>query len=115
MATPMKRKVRVAIVGEQPIPGADRDARYAPESLVSIRAAVARALETVPGLCRPWSANAVRVLDPLEMHIPDIGLVTLEDAETGRQTLIDAGDRHHAPCDIRPRPGRAPPSAPSWR
>jgi len=23
----------------------------------------ARALETVPGLCRPWSANAVRVLD----------------------------------------------------
>lgn len=25
----------------------------------------ARALETVPGLCRPWSANAVRVLDPL--------------------------------------------------
>ncbi len=24
----------------------------------------ARALETVPGLCRPWSANAVRVLDP---------------------------------------------------
>ena len=25
----------------------------------------AQALETVPGLCRPWSANAVRVLDPL--------------------------------------------------
>jgi len=25
----------------------------------------ARALDTVPGLCRPWSANAVRVLDPL--------------------------------------------------
>jgi hypothetical protein len=24
-----------------------------------------RALETVPGLCKPWSANAVRVLDPL--------------------------------------------------
>ncbi len=24
----------------------------------------ARALETVPGVCRPWSANAVRVLDP---------------------------------------------------
>ena len=24
----------------------------------------AEALETVPGLCRPWSANAVRVLDP---------------------------------------------------
>ena len=30
-----------------------RDARFA------------KALETVPGLCRPWSANAVRVLDPL--------------------------------------------------
>lgn len=29
-----------------------RDARFA------------KALETVPGLCRPWSANAVRVLDP---------------------------------------------------
>jgi renalase len=24
-----------------------------------------RALQTVPGVCRPWSANAVRVLDPL--------------------------------------------------
>lgn len=25
----------------------------------------ARALQTVPGLCKPWSANTVRVLDPL--------------------------------------------------
>lgn len=30
-----------------------RDARFA------------KALDTVPGLCRPWSANTVRVLDPL--------------------------------------------------
>jgi uncharacterized protein (DUF58 family) len=34
---------------------------------------------------------AVRTADPLEGRWPDIGLVTLEDAETGRQTVIDSG------------------------
>lgn len=36
---------------------------------------------------------AVRTSDPLERSWPDAGLVQLEDAETGRQVLVDAGDR----------------------
>lgn len=35
---------------------------------------------------------AVRLLDPLEMALPDVGLVTVEDAETGEQLFIDAAD-----------------------
>jgi uncharacterized protein (DUF58 family) len=35
---------------------------------------------------------AVRLFDPLEMALPDVGLVTVEDAETGEQLLIDASD-----------------------
>ena len=35
---------------------------------------------------------AVRLFDPAEMMLPDVGLVTVEDAETGEQLLIDAAD-----------------------
>jgi uncharacterized protein (DUF58 family) len=35
---------------------------------------------------------AVRLFDPAEMALPDVGLVTVEDAETGEQLLIDAND-----------------------
>ena len=35
---------------------------------------------------------AVRLLDPLESALPDIGLVTFEDAETGEQVLVDTDD-----------------------
>ncbi len=35
---------------------------------------------------------AVRLWDPLEMTLPDVGLVTIEDAETGEQLFIDASD-----------------------
>jgi uncharacterized protein (DUF58 family) len=35
---------------------------------------------------------AVRLYDPLEMALPEIGLVTVEDAETGEQLFIDSGD-----------------------
>jgi uncharacterized protein (DUF58 family) len=35
---------------------------------------------------------AVRLLDPAEMTLPDVGLVTVEDAETGEQLFIDAAD-----------------------
>ncbi len=35
---------------------------------------------------------AVRLFDPLEMALPDVGLVTVEDAETGEQLFIDAAD-----------------------
>jgi uncharacterized protein (DUF58 family) len=35
---------------------------------------------------------AVRLFDPLEMALPDVGLVTVQDAETGEQLLVDASD-----------------------
>ena len=36
---------------------------------------------------------AVRVLDPLELDLPDLGLLTLRDAETGEQLLVDTHDK----------------------
>jgi len=49
---------------------------------------------------------AVRLFDPLEMALPEIGLVTLEDAETGEQLFIDSADpafraRYHAIAEAR--------------
>ena len=35
---------------------------------------------------------AVRLLDPLEMQLPDLGLLPLRDSETGEQLLVDTGD-----------------------
>ncbi len=36
---------------------------------------------------------AARVVDPAEMSVPDIGVVTFEDPETGRQLHVDTSDR----------------------
>ncbi len=35
---------------------------------------------------------AVRVVDPLELDIPDLGLLTIRDSETGEQLLVDTHD-----------------------
>ena len=35
---------------------------------------------------------AVRLYDPLEMALPDVGLVAVEDAETGQQLFLDTHD-----------------------
>jgi uncharacterized protein (DUF58 family) len=35
---------------------------------------------------------AVRLLDPLELNLPDLGLVNLRDAESGEQMLVDTHD-----------------------
>ena len=35
---------------------------------------------------------AVRVLDPLELELPDLGLLTLRDAETGEHVVVDTHD-----------------------
>ncbi|HRD99262.1 MAG TPA: DUF58 domain-containing protein, partial [Rubrivivax sp.] len=46
-------------------------------------------------LARRHDVVAVRLWDPLEMALPagpGLGLVTLEDAETGEQVLVDAAD-----------------------
>jgi uncharacterized protein (DUF58 family) len=37
---------------------------------------------------------AIRVTDPREEAIPDVGLLELEDAESGERLLIDTGSRH---------------------
>ena len=36
---------------------------------------------------------AVRLFDPLEMQMPDLGLVLLQDSETGEQAFVDTGRR----------------------
>jgi uncharacterized protein (DUF58 family) len=36
---------------------------------------------------------AVRLVDPLEMALPDIGLLTFQDSETGEQMVVDTNDR----------------------
>ena len=36
---------------------------------------------------------AARVIDPTELSIPDIGVVTFEDPETGRQLQVDTSNR----------------------
>ena len=36
---------------------------------------------------------AVRLYDPLEMEMPDLGLLVIEDAETGEQLFVDTHDK----------------------
>lgn len=43
-------------------------------------------------LARRHDVVAVRLLDPLELELPDLGLLTLRDAETGEQLLVDTHD-----------------------
>jgi uncharacterized protein (DUF58 family) len=35
---------------------------------------------------------AVRLLDPMELELPDLGLIPIVDAETGQQLLVDTAD-----------------------
>ena len=37
--------------------------------------------------------TAVRLFDPLEMDLPDIGLVTMKDAESGEQIVVDTHNK----------------------
>ena len=37
--------------------------------------------------------TAVRLSDPLESDLPDLGLITMRDAETGEQIVVDTHDR----------------------
>jgi uncharacterized protein (DUF58 family) len=43
-------------------------------------------------LARRHDVVAVRLLDPLETALPDLGLVVLQDAETGEQLFVDTHD-----------------------
>ena len=42
-------------------------------------------------LARRHDMIAVTIADPGEMQLPDVGLIELEDAETGETVLVDAG------------------------
>jgi uncharacterized protein (DUF58 family) len=44
-------------------------------------------------LARRHDVTAVRLYDPLEMELPDLGLLTMRDAETGEQIVVDTHDR----------------------
>jgi uncharacterized protein (DUF58 family) len=44
-------------------------------------------------LARRHEVIAVRLYDPLEMALPDLGLFVMQDAETGEQLFVDTHDR----------------------
>jgi uncharacterized protein (DUF58 family) len=44
-------------------------------------------------LAQRHEVTAVRLFDPLEMELPDLGLVTMRDAESGEQIVVDTHDR----------------------
>jgi uncharacterized protein (DUF58 family) len=55
---------------------------------------------SAPGWGRPLAhlaqrheALAVRLFDPLEMELPDLGMLVVQDAETGEQLFVDTHDR----------------------
>jgi len=45
--------------------------------------------EPLARLARRHDVVAVRLYDPLEMALPDLGMVVIEDAETGEQLFVD--------------------------
>ncbi|HKY10270.1 MAG TPA: DUF58 domain-containing protein [Candidatus Binatia bacterium] len=55
---------------------------------------------SAPGWAKPLAqlaqrheVIAVRLYDPLEMSLPDLGLLAMRDAETGEQLFVDTHDR----------------------
>lgn len=44
-------------------------------------------------LARRHEVLAVRLVDPMEQALPDLGLITFRDAETGEQVLVDTHDK----------------------
>jgi uncharacterized protein (DUF58 family) len=47
---------------------------------------------TLGQLVERHEVTAVRLYDPLENNLPDLGLVTMRDAETGEQLVVDTHD-----------------------
>ena len=55
---------------------------------------------SAPGWAQPLAhiaqrheAIAVRLYDPLELELPDLGMLVIQDAETGEQLFVDTHDR----------------------
>jgi uncharacterized protein (DUF58 family) len=49
--------------------------------------------EALAQLAQRHEIVAVRLYDPLEMELPDLGLLMMRDAETGEQLFVDTHDR----------------------
>ena len=49
--------------------------------------------EPLAHLAQRHDVVAVRLYDPLEMELPDLGLLVVQDAETGDQLFVDTHDR----------------------
>ena len=49
--------------------------------------------EPLAHLAQRHEVVAVRLYDPLEMELPDLGLLVVQDAETGEQLFVDTHDR----------------------
>jgi uncharacterized protein (DUF58 family) len=49
--------------------------------------------EPLARLAQRHEIVAVRLYDPLEMELPDLGLIMMRDAETGEQLFVDTHDR----------------------
>ena len=49
--------------------------------------------EPLAHLAQRHEILAVRLYDPLEMDLPDLGLLVIQDAETGEQVFVDTHDR----------------------
>jgi Ca-activated chloride channel family protein len=48
--------------------------------------------KTLGQLAERHEVTAVRLFDPLEMNLPDLGLILMRDAETGEQLVVDTHD-----------------------
>jgi uncharacterized protein (DUF58 family) len=101
-AAPTDRKARRKGEPEAPAGGTSLlDLLHTAEGVIRRRSLVIVASDFIsqPGwepalarLARRHDVVAVRLLDPMEMALPDVGFVTLEDAETGEQLFVDAAD-----------------------
>ena len=49
--------------------------------------------EPLAHLARRHEIIAIRLYDPLEMELPDLGLLVMRDAETGERLFVDTHDR----------------------
>jgi uncharacterized protein (DUF58 family) len=49
--------------------------------------------EPLARLAQRHEVVAVRLYDPLEMELPDLGMLVIQDAETGEQVFVDTHDR----------------------
>ncbi len=61
--------------------------------VVSDFVSVRRYADALARLSQRHEVVAVRLLDPLESKLPDLGLLTMQDAETGEQVFVDTHDR----------------------